>query len=52
MTLLIHVGEEHSADIFINNELGNPLKLKGPLDEGVRVIAAHGNSYQLFLNIL
>src|SRR5579883_1722861 len=40
MVLLCHVGEEKAvvADL---QELGNPLRLRGPLDHGVRVIAAH-----------
>jgi hypothetical protein len=42
MTLLCHVGEEHSVDMCgLDNELGNPLRLRSVLDRGVRVIAAH-----------
>ena len=42
MTLLCHVGEEHSVDMCgLDNELGNPLRLRAPLDRGVKVIAAH-----------
>ena len=42
MILLVHVGEEHSVDAgFLDNSLGNPLKLIPALDIGVRIIAAH-----------
>eukprot|EP00941_MAST-03F_sp_MAST-3F-sp1_P000968 g968.t1 len=42
MVLLCHVGDEHSVDAaFLDNELGNPLKLRRALDCGVRVVAAH-----------
>jgi predicted TIM-barrel fold metal-dependent hydrolase len=42
LVLLTHVGDEHSVDAgFHDDALGNPLKLRGPLDMGVRVIAAH-----------
>lgn len=42
MALLIHVGDEHSVNAaFIDNSLGNPLRLRRPLNCGVKVIAAH-----------
>jgi len=41
MTLLTHTGIEHSLSIKANQQLGNPLLLRRPLDKGVRVIAAH-----------
>lgn len=42
MSLLVHVGDEHSVNAaFVDNSLGNPLKLRRPLDCGVKVIAAH-----------
>eukprot|EP00731_Ephydatia_muelleri_P000233 Em0001g233a len=42
MALLIHVGDEHTVNAgFIDDSLGNPLLLRGPLDHGVKVIAAH-----------
>ncbi|XP_065829158.1 uncharacterized protein [Oscarella lobularis] len=45
MFLLIHTGGEHSiSSRFHDDSLGNPLKLKGPLDCGVKVIAAHCGS--------
>lgn len=42
MALLVHVGNEHTVNAgFIDDSLGNPLLLRGPLDHGVKVIAAH-----------
>jgi mannonate dehydratase len=42
MTLLCHTGEEHSVDMCgLDNELGNPLRLRHALNAGVTVIAAH-----------
>jgi len=42
MIILCHTGEEHSVDSAgLNNELGNPLRLRRALDMGVKVIAAH-----------
>lgn len=42
MVLLTHTGVEHSVDFaYHNDELGNPLLLRAPLDAGVKVIAAH-----------
>jgi uncharacterized protein len=39
--LLSHTGVEHAVDAAEQQELGNPLRLRRPLDQGVRVIAAH-----------
>ncbi|MBM3977336.1 MAG: amidohydrolase, partial [Planctomycetes bacterium] len=39
--LLTHTGVEHAVDAAEQQELGNPLRLRRPLDQGVRVIAAH-----------
>lgn len=39
--LLTHTGVEHAVDAADAQELGNPLRLRRPLDVGVRVIAAH-----------
>lgn len=39
--LLIHVGEERAAPGANRHELANPLHLRSPLENGVRVIAAH-----------
>ena len=42
LTLLVHVGDEHTVSAaFLDNQLGNPLFLRHPLDCGVKVIAAH-----------
>jgi hypothetical protein len=42
LVILCHTGREHSVDAgFHDNELGNPLRLRLPLDMGVTVIAAH-----------
>jgi len=42
MVLLIHVGFENSIDMGeVIQEYGNPLRLRCPLDMGVKVIAAH-----------
>ena len=42
MKLLIHVGHEHSVDSgYLNQEYGNPLRLRYPLDIGVKIVAAH-----------
>jgi hypothetical protein len=42
MVLLTHVGFEHSVDVgFLDNALGNPLRLRAALDAGVKTIAAH-----------
>ena len=44
MPLLCHVGEEHSVDLgtgCLDNEMGNPLRLRAALDAGCKVIMAH-----------
>lgn len=41
LTLLTHTGMELAVDAAELQELGNPLRLRRPLDRGVRVIAAH-----------
>lgn len=46
--LLCHAGTEHSAPGMGIEEYGNPLKLRHPLEQGVKVVVAHcasaGNS--------
>jgi predicted TIM-barrel fold metal-dependent hydrolase len=44
MILLSHGGEEQAVDAEGDQELGNPLRLRKPLDMGVRVIVAHAAS--------
>ncbi|SEK84102.1 mannonate dehydratase [Roseateles sp. YR242] len=39
--LIVHVGEEHAVPGAGRQALGNPLHLRAPLSQGVRVIAAH-----------
>ncbi len=42
LTLLTHTGDENSVSSgFLENFLGNPLRLRVPLEHGVRVVAAH-----------
>jgi len=42
MKILVHIGHEHSVDSgHLNQELGNPLRLRYPLDLGVKIIGAH-----------
>src|SRR5258706_11557237 len=41
LPLLAHVGEEQAVKGAHRGELANPLFLRGALDRGVRVIAAH-----------
>ena len=41
MPLLTHAGDEHAVHGVENQTLGNPLLLRRPLDQGVRVIIAH-----------
>eukprot|EP00515_Schizochytrium_aggregatum_P006825 CAMPEP_0202077476 /NCGR_PEP_ID=MMETSP0964-20121228/5402_1 /ASSEMBLY_ACC=CAM_ASM_000500 /TAXON_ID=4773 /ORGANISM="Schizochytrium aggregatum, Strain ATCC28209" /LENGTH=753 /DNA_ID=CAMNT_0048644755 /DNA_START=54 /DNA_END=2315 /DNA_ORIENTATION=+ len=42
MIILSHTGEEHSvSSAALNNEFGNPLRLRRALDAGCRIIAAH-----------
>ena len=44
MILLSHAGEEQAVEAEEDQRLGNPLKLRKPLDMGVRVIIAHAAS--------
>ena len=52
MKILVHIGHEHSVDSgHLNQEFGNPLRLRYPLDLGVKIIGAHcateGESFDL-----
>ena len=42
--LLSHGGKEQAVEAEEDQELGNPLRLRKPLDMGVRVIIAHAAS--------
>jgi len=44
MILLSHAGEEQAVEAAEDQRLGNPLRLRKPLDMGVRVIIAHAAS--------
>lgn len=44
MILLSHSGEEQAVEAEDDQELGNPLRLRKPLDMGIRVIVAHAAS--------
>jgi predicted TIM-barrel fold metal-dependent hydrolase len=44
MVLLSHAGEEQAVEAEEDQRLGNPLRLRKPLDLGVRVIVAHAAS--------
>jgi predicted TIM-barrel fold metal-dependent hydrolase len=44
MLLLSHGGKEQAVEAAEDQELGNPLRLRKPLDMGVRVIVAHAAS--------
>lgn len=41
MILLTHAGEEKAVDAEEAQKLGNPLRLRRPLDQGVTVVVAH-----------
>ena len=41
MPLLVHAGHEYAVAGVANQELGHPLRLRRPLEHGVRVIVAH-----------
>ena len=41
LPLIVHVGEEQAVPGAARHEYGNPLLLRHPLAEGVRVVAAH-----------
>jgi uncharacterized protein len=45
MVLLTHTGEELAVFSGGRQELGNPLRLRGPLDLGVTVVALHSASF-------
>ncbi len=44
MALLTHVGVERAVDSAAGQDVGNPLRLRRPLERGVKVIAAHCGS--------
>ena len=44
MILLSHSGEEQAVEAEEDQRLGNPLRLRKPLDMGIRVIIAHAAS--------
>jgi len=44
MILLSHAGEEQAVEAAEDQRLGNPLRLRRPLDLGVRVVVAHAAS--------
>lgn len=44
MVLLTHVGEEQAVEAEEDQELGNPLSFRVPLDMGIKVIMAHCGS--------
>jgi len=44
MILLSHAGEEQAVQAEEDQQLGNPLRLRKPLDIGIRVIIAHAAS--------
>jgi uncharacterized protein len=44
MTILTHVGEEQAVEAEEDQRLGNPLLFRRPLDQGVKIIMAHGGS--------
>src|SRR5690606_36570675 len=44
ITLLSHVGVEEAVEVAAFQELGNPLRLRYPLSQGVNVIASHAAS--------
>jgi predicted TIM-barrel fold metal-dependent hydrolase len=41
MVLLVHCGEEQAVDAEADQELGNPLRLRRPLEAGVQILVAH-----------
>jgi len=41
LVLITHAGEEQAVHVDEAQELGNPLRLRKPLDAGVRVVVAH-----------
>ncbi|MDP6837667.1 MAG: amidohydrolase family protein [Planctomycetota bacterium] len=51
MALLVHVGQEEAFATEMDQELANPLRLRRPLDAGVKVIAAHCGSLGTALDL-
>jgi uncharacterized protein len=41
LPLITHCGEEQAVDARHNQELGNPLRLRRPLEQDVKVVVAH-----------
>jgi predicted TIM-barrel fold metal-dependent hydrolase len=41
LVLIAHGGEEQAVDAEADQERGNPLRLRRPLDQGVKVVIAH-----------
>jgi mannonate dehydratase len=41
LVLISHTGVEHAVEASADQELGNPLRLRGALEHGVRTVAAH-----------
>ncbi|MEE8527585.1 MAG: amidohydrolase family protein [Gammaproteobacteria bacterium] len=68
MVLFVHAGKEIAASLWTDQELGNPLRLRYPLDLGVRVVVLHcaslgtyedldnpgkrANAFELFLRLM
>ncbi len=50
MILLSHTGYEHAVET-VDQELGNPLRLRRPLDRGVTVVALHAASNGSFRDL-
>lgn len=44
LPLIVHCGEEHAVPGARRSEFGNPLLVRRPLEQGVRVIVAHAAS--------
>ncbi len=44
MTILTHVGEEQAVHAKEDQRLGNPLLFRRPLEQGVKIMMAHGGS--------
>ena len=41
LALLVHCGSEHAVETGHAEDLGNPLRLRFPLGQGVRIVVAH-----------
>jgi len=48
LPLIVHAGREYAVDASHDQGLGNPLRLRRPLDAGVRVVVAHCGSLGSF----